>query len=194
MNNESPGTQESKKITVGFAMCGSFCTFAKAIKSMKLLSGYMNIIPIMSHTAAFTDTRFGNAANIRGKIEEITEKKIITTIMDAEPIGPRKMLDILLIAPCTGNTLGKLASGITDTTVTMAAKAHLRNAKPLLIAVSTNDALSASAKNIGYLINCKNIFFVPMNRDDPIDKPTSLIADFGKIPEAIEQALRGKQL
>ncbi len=183
------------KINVGFALCGSFCTFADAVREMTVLSdkGY-NIIPIMSYNAFQTDTRFGKAEEHIRKIEGICGKKIISTIPDAEPIGPKKMLDILVIEPCTGNTLAKLANGITDTPVTLAAKAHLRNNRPLLIAVSTNDALSGSAKNIGRLMNMKNIFFVPFSQDNPVNKPRSMIADFGKTEEAILHAIKNEQI
>lgn len=182
-------------VKVGFAICGSFCTFAKAIEQIEnLVKLKFEVIPIMSENAYFTDTRFGEAKDFRSRIETICGKKIITGLTEAEPIGPKKLLDILLIEPCTGNTLGKLANGITDTTVTLAAKAHLRNARPLLIAVSTNDALGAAAKNIGQLMNYKNIFFVPMRQDDYIKKPNSVVADFSLTSNAIEAALKGQQL
>lgn len=182
-------------ITVGFAFCGSFCTLEQAVRQLEKLSeNGMNIIPIMSETTYATDTRFGAAKDFIDRIEGCCGKKIIHTIKDAEPIGPKKLLDALIIAPCTGNTIGKLALGITDTAVTMATKAHLRNARPVLIAAATNDALGASAKNIGLLLNSKHLFFVPMRQDDPIHKPNSLISDFDKIPEALEAALAEKQL
>ncbi len=178
------------KANVGFAMCGSFCTFKKVIPQIEALVslGY-NVVPIMSQTAYMTDTRFGKAEDFNKKIKAVTGNKIIHTIFDAEPIGPKKLLDALIIAPCTGNTLGKMANGITDTSVTLAAKAHLRNARPVIIAVSTNDALGASAKNIGLLMNSKNIYFVPMRQDDPENKPNSIVADFEKIPETLEHVL-----
>ncbi len=183
------------KLTVGFALCGSFCTFEKAITQMQYLkeAGF-EVVPIMSYNAYLTDTRFGKAAYHIERIEKICGKKIIATITDAEPIGPKKMLDILLIEPCTGNTIAKLANGITDTPVTLAAKAHLRNEKPLLIAVSTNDALSIAAANIGRLLNNKNIFFVPMKQDDSATKPRSVVADFSKTYDSIINAVEGKQL
>ena len=176
-------------------MCGSYCTFAKAKETLKQLVtlGY-DILPIMSENAFSVDTRFGKAANIVSEIESITGKKVISTIKDAEPIGPREMCDILLIAPCTGNTLAKLNAGITDTSVTMAAKSHLRILRPVLIALASNDALGANAKNIGSMMNRKNIYFVPLRQDDHIKKPNSLVADFSQIPQAIEAALSGKQL
>lgn len=182
-------------VKVGFAMCGSFCTFAKALEQIEnLVKMNFEVIPIMSENAYSTDTRFGDAADFHGRIETICGKKIITGITEAEPIGPKKLLDILLIEPCTGNTLGKLANGITDTTVTLAAKAHLRNCRPLLIAVSTNDALGAAAKNIGQLMNYKNVFFVPMRQDDYVKKPNSIVADFSLTANAIEAAVKGQQL
>ena len=184
-----------KGITAGYALCGSFCTLSSAVEELQELKKLdMNIIPILSEITYATDTRFGTAADFRQRIQEICDHEIIHTIKDAEPIGPKKLLDVLIIAPCTGNTLGKLANGITDTAVTMAAKAHLRNRRPPVIAAATNDALSASAKNIGSLMNVKNVYFVPLRQDDPMGKPTSLIADFTKIPETVAAALEGKQL
>lgn len=182
-------------INIGFALCGSFCTFSEVIAEMKKLSdkGY-NIFPIMSFNAYQTDTRFGKAEEHIRRIEEICGKKIISTIPDAEPIGPKKMLDILVIEPCTGNTLAKLANGITDTPVTLAAKSHLRNNRPLLIAVSTNDALSGSAKNIGKLMNIKNVYFIPFSQDNPLGKPRSVIADFEKTEDAILHAIKNEQI
>ena len=182
-------------LTVGFALCGSFCTFSDVISEMRYMSekGY-KIIPIMSFNAFQTDTRFGKAQEHIRKIEDICGRKIIATLPDAEPIGPQKMLDILVIEPCTGNTLAKLANGITDTPVTLAAKSHLRNSRPLLIAVSTNDALSGSAKNIGKLMNMKNIFFVPFSQDNPDNKPGSMISDFKKTEEAVKKAINNEQI
>lgn len=182
------------RINLGFAMCGSFCTFKKIVPQIKSLTktGY-NVIPIMSPVSYSTDTRFGTAESFITEIEEITGNKIIHTLLEAEPIGPKQLLDILVIAPCTGNTLGKMANGITDTSVTLAAKAHLRNRRPVVIAVSTNDALGAAAKNIGLLMNCKHLYFVPMRQDDHINKPNSLVADFTKIPETVLDALGGIQ-
>lgn len=175
-------------------MCGSFCTFKKALSQLETLTalGYI-VIPIMSPAAYSTDTRFGTAESFRTRIREITGNEIISTIAEAEPIGPKKLLDALIVAPCTGNTLGKLANGITDTCVTLAVKAHLRNQRPVLIAVSTNDALGASAKNIGSLMNMKNLYFVPMRQDDSLNKPNSIVADFAKIPETLDDALSGRQ-
>ncbi len=184
-----------KGITVGFALCGSFCTIAEVTVQIKALidSGY-KIIPIMSPIVYSTDNRFNKAAELRERIENLCGNKIIHTIEGAEPIGPKKLLDVLIVAPCTGNTLAKLANGITDTSVTMAVKAHLRNGRPVVIAPATNDGLSASAQNIGRLLNCKNIYFVPYGQDDAIGKPTSLIADFTQIPKTVNFALEGKQI
>lgn len=181
------------KIRLGFAMCGSFCTFKLVLEELERLARDYDITPIMSQGAAFTDTRFGKAEDFRRRVAEICGREPITTIADAEPIGPRALLDVLVIEPCTGNTLGKLANGITDTPVTMAAKAHLRNGRPLVLAVSTNDALGASARNIGALMNAKNIFFVPMRQDSPRGKPASLVADFSETAAAIKSALEGRQ-
>ena len=183
------------KATIGFAMCGSFCTFSKALQQMKNLIdlGY-DVLPIMSQNTYSTDTRFGKAEEMVKKAEEITGKKVLHTIVETEPIGPKKMCDLILIAPCTGNTLAKLANGITDTAVTMAAKSHLRILRPILLCVASNDALGASAQNIGRLLNTKNVYFVPMRQDDFIKKPNSLVADFEKIPQSVEKALNKEQI
>lgn len=180
--------------TVGYALCGSFCTFSKTIPQIKELikCGY-RVLPIMSETAYNTDTRFGNKEEFISEIERITENKVIHTITEAEPIGPKKMCDLLIIAPCTGNTLSKLANGVTDTAVTMAAKSHLRIKRPVLLCIATNDGLGASAQNIGRLLNTKNIFFVPFSQDDPEKKPNSLVADFELIPVSAQFALESKQ-
>ena len=181
--------------TIGFALCGSFCTFSQAIPQMEALRGEgADIVPIMSQTAAYTDTRFGRAEDFRAKIEDISGRRIITTIHDAEPIGPKSMLDLLVIAPCTGNTLSKLALAVTDTSVTMAAKAHLRNGKPLLIALATNDGLAGSGANLGTLLRAKSIYFVPLRQDGPLNKPASLVAVFEKLVPAAQAALEGRQL
>lgn len=180
---------------IGFAVCGSFCTFKKAFAELeRLADAGAEVTAIMSFNAAGLDTRFGKAAEHIARLEKITQKKVIKTIEDAEPVGPKKMFDAMIIAPCTGNTLAKLAYGIIDTPVVMAAKSHLRNARPLLIAPSTNDGLSGSAKNIGALLNYKNIYAVPFAQDDFAAKPRSLVADFERIPEALEQALNGVQI
>lgn len=183
------------EIKAGFAICGSFCTFSKVIPQMKNLKEKgIDIYPIMSEVSYSTDTRFGKSEDFVKEIEEICSRKVISTVKDAEPIGPKKMLDILIIAPCTGNTLAKLALGIADTSVTLATKAHLRNARPVLIGVSTNDALGNAAKNIGSLMNYKNIFFIPMRQDDPDGKPNSIVADFTQTYESMKKALENKQL
>ena len=182
-------------LDVGFAVTGSFCTLVKAMEQVKVLvDAGINVHPIMSEMAASTDTRFGSAEDFRSELFELTGNEIISTIKEAEPIGPKKLFDALIIAPCTGNTLSKLAAGITDSSVTMASKAHLRNGRPLLIAISTNDALGASYRNIGQLLNVKNIFFVPYGQDDPLKKQTSMIADFSMVKPALEAALSGIQL
>lgn len=182
-------------VRVGFALCGSYCTFAKVIPVIeRLVNEGAAVTPIMSENAFSTDTRFGKAEEHIKRIESICNRRIISTISEAEPIGPKKLLDIMIVEPCTGNTLGKLAHGITDTSVTMAVKAHLRNNRPVLIAVSTNDGLSASAKNIGILHNCKNIFFVPYRQDDPLTKECSLVADFDKTILAMHNALENRQI
>ena len=182
-------------LNVGFALTGSFCTFRRAINVMRQLKekGY-DVIPIMSFHAYSLDTRFGKAADHVSEIEKITGNKVIATLQDAEPIGPKKLLDILVIEPCTGNTLAKLALGIADTPVTMAAKSHLRNLRPVLIAISSNDALAGAAKNIAMLQNYKNVFFVPYTQDDPAQKPNSVVADFERTMDAIDAAMTGMQL
>jgi len=180
---------------VGFALCGSFCTHETVLNALlEVVERYRTVIPIVSEISAVTDTRFGTAQALLEKLGEITGQKVIADIVTAEPIGPKGLLDVLVIAPCTGNTLGKLASGITDTAVTMAAKAHLRNGRPVVLGVASNDGLSAGAKNIGELLVRKNYYFVPFRQDDPMKKPTSLVADFSRLPETIEAALEGRQL
>ena len=181
--------------TIGFAMTGSYCTFASVIPQIKVLkdNGY-NIMPIMSGNVYSTDTRFGSCSDFIDEVNKITGNEVLHTIKQSEPIGPKNLLDALIIAPCTGNTLGKLANGITDTSVTMAAKASLRNHNPLIIAVSSNDALGANAKNLGLLINTKNIYFVPFGQDAPHKKPESLVAHMELIPETLEAAMSNRQL
>ncbi len=180
---------------IGFALTGSFCTFSSVLKQLLALAQTgAKITPIMSDAAYTYDTRFGKATDIQNEIKNICENEIVHTIFDAEPIGPKKLLDLLIIAPCTGNTLGKLACGITDTPVTMAAKAHLRNERPVLIALSTNDALGASGKNIMTLMNNKNYFFVPFGQDDAFSKHKSLVADMTKIIPSAKFALEGIQM
>ena len=184
---------EGKKI--GFAMCGSFCTFKKAVNELqKLKDTGADVIPIMSDISYNTDTRFGKAEDFRKQLEEITGNPIIKDVRDAEPIGPKGLLDLLVVLPCTGNSLAKIAGGIADTSVTMAVKAHLRNQRPVLIAVSTNDGLGTAAKNIGALMNTKNLYFIPFSQDDYIKKPNSLVADFSQLLPAVEAAFENKQL
>ena len=184
-----------KEPTIGFAICGSFCTHHHAMAALEQLRGqWRNIVPIVSECTAATDTRFGNAHDLMREMERICDHRVISTVKGAEPIGPQKLLDLLVICPCTGNTLGKLAAGITDTSVTMAAKAHLRNGRPLLIAPATNDGLAASAVSIGTLLGRKHIYFVPFGQDDPNGKPTSLAADFSLVLPAALAALEGRQL
>ena len=184
---------EGKK--VGFCFTGSFCTFKNTIEQLKnLVKEKAEIIPIMSYNAYNLDTKFGKAQDFINQIEEITNKKIIHTIEDAEPIGPKKMTDIMIIAPCTGNTISKLANSCIDTPVTMAAKSHLRNNNPLVIAVSTNDGLSGSLENIGKLLNRNNYFFVPFRQDNPITKPRSLVFDPKYIIKTLEYALDREQV
>lgn len=180
--------------TVGFALCGSFCTFRRILPIMEFMSAQYRLIPIMSFNAHDTDTRFGTAQEFRSRIEEICNHPIIHTIAGAEPVGPKKLLDLLLIAPCTGNTLAKLANGISDTPVTLAAKAHLRNRRPVVVAVSTNDGLTGNAKNIGTLLNTKGYYFVPFGQDDPIQKEASLVANMEAIPETVSAVFQGNQL
>ena len=180
---------------VGFAMCGSFCTFANCFVALERLLSYgCDILPVMSFNAYGTDTRFGKAAEHVKRLERLCGKEVIHTIADAEPIGPKKMTDIMLVANCTGNTLAKLAASITDTPVTMAVKSHLRGNRPVLLNIASNDALAGSAKNIFSLINYKNYFFVPIQQDDHKNKPFSLTGDFGRIPEALVSALLKTQI
>lgn len=181
-------------MTIGFAMCGSFCTYAKVFPIMELLSRDYDVIPVFSHAAYTTDSRFGTAAEHIQAAAEICGKMPLHTIEEAEPIGPKKLFDILVVAPCTGNTLAKLAHSIADGPVTMAVKSHLRNGRPVLLAVSTNDALAGAAENIGKLLARKHCYFVPFGQDDAFGKPTSLVADFSQIPKALEAALEERQL
>ena len=186
---------ELKGIKIGFALTGSFCTFSKVIPQIEsLVNDGADVLPIMSENASSVDTRFGKAEDFINKIKDITGKDVVTTVFDAEPIGPKNILDIMVVAPCTGNTISKLANGVTDTSVTMASKASLRNENPLVIAVSTNDGLGASAKNIGALLNCKNVYFVPFTQDDPDKKHNSLVARMELIKPTIEMALDGEQI
>ena len=183
-----------ERIRLGLAMCGSFCTFNRVLQVFRRLTEKYDVVPIVSETAAHTDTRFGKAELFREVLEEYSGRDIIDSIPAAEPIGPKKLLDALVIAPCTGNTLAKLANGIADSSVTLAAKAHLRNGRPLIIAVSTNDGLGANAQNIGRLMARRNVYFVPFGQDDAAGKPDSLVAEFERIDETVEFALRGEQI
>ncbi len=183
-----------KKPRIGLALCGSYCTYEQVFDQAQRLAEKYELLPIMSETAANTDSRFGTASEHIKRLMLLTGKTVSATIPEAEPFGPAVPLDALLIAPCTGNTLAKLALGITDTAVTMAAKAHLRNGRPLVIAFSTNDGLSGSAENIARLLNRKNVYFVPFRQDDPHKKPNSLQSDFSLMDDAICAALKGRQL
>lgn len=183
-----------EKLRIGLAMCGSFCTFDKVLSIVEGWGDKYDITAILSEHAAQTDTRFGAAAEYIRRLEALTGKPVITTITDAEPIGPRNLFDVLVIAPCTGNTLAKIAHGITDSSVTMAAKSHLRNGKPVCIAFTTNDGLSATLQNVGVLMVRKNLYFVPFHQDDPIAKPNSLASDFTKLEQSFQSALAQKQL
>ena len=183
-----------KQVKLGLALCGSYCTYDKVLAEAEKLSEEYEVTALMSETACSTDSRFGTARDFIERLEGMTGKAIIRTITGAERVGPERFFDVLVIAPCTGNTLAKLAHGVTDTAVTMAAKSHLRNGKPVVIALSTNDALSGSAMNIAELLNRKNYYFVPFGQDDPAGKPTSLQADFSKIADAVEAALQGQQI
>ena len=179
---------------IGYAFCGSFCTLTASLGYLSSLAEKEDILPIVSNIVHDTDTRFWQSEKFLGEVERITGRKPIHTIRDAEPLGPKIHLDSLIIAPCTGNTLAKLANGITDTPVTMAAKAHLRSDRPLLIALASNDALSANLKNIATMLNRKNVYFVPMHQDDPKNKPHSLVCDFTSLPEAYEAMKAGRQI
>lgn len=180
---------------IGYGFCGSFCTLSRGFSGMKqLLDEGRAILPLMSETVYTTDTRFGRAADFRKRVEETTGETIVHTVVDAEPLGPARPLELLVLAPCTGNTLAKIAQGITDTSVTMAAKAHLRRDRPLLIALASNDSLSANLSNVAHLLLRKGVYFVPMAQDDPENKPHSLVADFTLIPDCASAALAGKQI
>ena len=181
-------------MTVGFALCGSFCTYDRIFPVMERLTKSYDIIPIFSQSAYTTDSRFGTADDHIAKAEAICGKPPLHTLAEVEPIGPKRLLDALVIAPCTGNTLAKLAHSIADGPVTMAAKSHLRNGRPVVVAISTNDALGGAAENIGKLLAQKHYFFVPFGQDDAFGKPTSIVADFSKIPQTVELALEGKQI
>lgn len=182
-------------LRIGAAVCGSFCTFSRVFRVLsELTAAGCDITPIMSDAAYTTDTRFGRAQEHAARLFDITGKTVLHDITTTEPIGPKKMFDVLLVAPCTGNTLAKLAAGIVDTPVCMAVKSHLRSQRPVVVAVSTNDALAGASKNIGILRNYKHFYFVPVFQDDPVNKPFSLISDFSRIPQTIEAALDGIQI
>ena len=181
-------------MNIGFALCGSFCTYSAVFPVMEELAKVHTLIPILSPAAAGTDTRFGRAQEHSKRLTEICGRPPLTTLADVEPIGPQRMLDILVIAPCTGNTLAKLAHGIADTSVTMAAKSHLRNGRPVLIGISSNDALAAGAENLGRLLNRKHYYFVPFGQDDAFGKPYSTVAKFEKLPQALRAAMEGYQI
>ncbi len=182
-------------MNVGYCFTGSFCTFSKSIEALKdIVKAGHNVTPIMSENAYNTDTRFGDAVDIQNEIINITGNSIIHTIEKAEPIGPKKLFDVLCVVPCTGNTLAKLSTGIADTAVTMAVKSHLRNSRPVVIGVSTNDALGGAAKNIGILMNYKNYYFVPLGMDDCFNKPKSMVCDFTKVLKTIESAANGEEI
>ena len=180
---------------VGFAVSGSFCTHEQVLKALEQLTAvYETVVPIVSETSAFTDTRFGDSEDLLEQLEDLTGQEVLCDIPSVEPIGPKKLLDVLVIAPATGNTIAKLANGIADTAVTMAAKSHLRNGRPVVVAVSSNDGLAAGARNIGELLVRKNYYFVPFGQDSAETKPCSLVADFERLPETVDAALRGEQI
>ena len=188
-------TENDDRLKVGFALTASFCTFSRVIPEMeKLMASGIDVVPIMSEKSASTDTRFGTAEDFIKRIKTITGKDVLTKETEVEPLGPKKIVDALIIAPCTGATLSRLASGLHDGTVPLAAKSVLRNNSPVIIAVSTNDGLSMSAKNIGLLLNSKNIYFVPFGQDDAEKKPRSLVADMDKILPTLSAAMAGRQL
>ena len=181
-------------MNIGFAFCGSFCTFSKVFPILENLAKEHTMFPIFSTISSTTDSRFGTAASFLDHAERICQRPVWNTITQVEPIGPKRVLDALIIAPCTGNTLAKLSHGIADGPVTMAAKSHLRNGRPVIIAVSTNDGLSTAAENIGRLMSRRHYFFVPFTQDDHKQKPSSAVADFLRIPETLDAALQGIQL
>lgn len=182
-------------LKIGFAITGSFCTFSRVMLELEnLIKEGADVFPIISEAVKKFDTRFGKAAELKLKLEGMTGKQVISSIVEAEPIGPKKILDMLVVAPCTGNTLSKIANAITDTTVTMAVKAHLRNHRPVVIGVSTNDGLGLNAKNIGILLNTKNIYFVPFGQDDPTNKCNSLVSKYELVIPTVQEAFLGKQI
>ncbi len=184
----------SDKLRVGVALCGSFCTFSAVLPQINEMCKQFDVLPIMSERAYQTDTRFGAATDFVHELEEMCGKKVLHTVTQTEPIGPKKLLDVLVVAPATGNTLAKLAAGIADSAVTLAVKAHLRNERPVVLAVSTNDALGTAAKNIGVLLGARHMYFVPFRQDDPISKPRSAVADMSKIMDTVILASNGQQI
>ena len=183
-----------KRLRIGLALTGSYCTYDKALAALEALAERHDVTALMSENAYATDTRFGEAAAFIRRLEALTGKPVLHTVVQTEPVGPQALFDVLAVAPCTGNTAAKLAAGITDTAVTMAVKSHLRNGKPVVLAFGSNDGLGVSAKNIGELLNRKNIYFVPMYQDDPAKKPRSLASDYTRLEEAILAAQEGRQL
>ena len=181
-------------MNVGFALCGSFCTFQKVFPAMEAVASIHKVIPIFSHSVCTVSSRFGTPEEYRERTVAICGSEPLTTLEQVEPIGPKHLLDALIIAPCTGNTLAKLSCGIADTAVTMAAKSHLRNGRPVVVAISTNDGLAGAAENIGHLLARKNYYFVPYGQDDSEKKPTSLVAHFEMIPATVDAAVLGKQI
>ena len=181
-------------MTIGFAICGSFCTFDKMFPIMECIANSHQIIPIFSTISYTTNTRFGLASNHIERAAQICGSQPLSTIAEVEPIGPKKLLDALIIAPCTGNTLAKLAHGIADGPVTMATKSHLRNGRPVIIAVSTNDALAAASENIGKLLSRKHYYFGPFGQDNALQKPTSMVADFSQVLQTLDAAMDGRQI
>ena len=184
-----------EQVRVGFAFCGSFCTYDQVMPALERAKArYGAVTPIISEKSADTDTRFGAAHEFMREMERICDRRVIDSIQKAEPIGPQKLLDVLVIAPCTGSTLARLANGFSDTSVTMAAKAMWRNGRPVVLAVSTNDGLGGAARNIGELLSRKHYYFVPFRQDDPVGKPTSLVAEMGLVTATVAAALRGEQI
>ena len=180
--------------TLGFAMCGSFCTLDQALEQLAGLRDRYELLPVMSQNVYGTDTRFGKASDFIERAEELAGRRVLHTIVEAEPIGPKHLADAMIVCPCTGNTLSKLALGITDTPVTMAVKSTLRVGLPVIICLASNDAIAASGQNAARLMNTKNVYFVPLSQDDPVKKPFSLVADFSLLGETVEAALEGRQL
>ncbi len=183
-----------KRLRIGLALTGSYCTYEKALAALEGLARRHDVTALMSENAYATDTRFGSAADFVRRLEALTGRPVLHTVAETEPVGPKALFDVLAVAPCTGNTAAKLAAGITDTAVTMAVKSQLRGGKPVVLAFGSNDGLGASAKNIGELLSRKQIYFVPMYQDDPESKPRSLASDYGRLEETILAACEGRQL